>query len=177
MRTLLLALTLLLLLVPSLDAAEVDQVVELQEGLIELGYDIGESDGRIGERTRAAIIAFQRDHDFEPDGKYSSVLLEQVLLTLAVKRIPEMQERKKTHLLAKTNAQLRFISICPSMIGLLSAAADLQKGVAAVQKGDFATALRELRPLAEHGNPNAQNLLGVMDDVAVAERGSSPIAA
>jgi uncharacterized protein HemY len=67
--------------------------------------------------------------------------------------------------------------MCPSMIGLLSAAADLQKGVAAVQKGDFATALRELRPLAEHGNPNAQNLLGVMDDVAVAERGSSPIAA
>ena len=45
------------------------------------------------------------------------------------------------------------------------------------KKVDFATALRELIPLAEHGNPNAQNLLSVMDDAVAAEQGSSPIAA
>jgi TPR repeat protein len=44
----------------------------------------------------------------------------------------------------------------------MSTAADLQKGVEAALTGDFETALRELRPLAEQGNPNAQGLLGVM---------------
>ncbi|MEK9941784.1 MAG: tetratricopeptide repeat protein [Gammaproteobacteria bacterium] len=41
-------------------------------------------------------------------------------------------------------------------------AQDFQKGVEAAQKGDFATALREWRPLAEQGNATAQFNLGVM---------------
>ena len=35
-------------------------------------------------------------------------------------------------------------------------------GMTAYQSGDYATALRILRPLAEHGGPNAANALGVM---------------
>ena len=41
-------------------------------------------------------------------------------------------------------------------------AQDFQKGVEAYDKGDYATALRELRPLAEQGNADAQNNLGAM---------------
>jgi hypothetical protein len=41
-------------------------------------------------------------------------------------------------------------------------AADFQKGVDAAQKGDFATAMRELGPLAEQGDPRAQFNLGLM---------------
>jgi TPR repeat protein len=41
-------------------------------------------------------------------------------------------------------------------------AADRQKGAEAYQKGDYATALREWRPLAEQGNVNAQAILGYM---------------
>ena len=41
-------------------------------------------------------------------------------------------------------------------------AADLDKGVAALKVGDFATALTELRPLAEQGNATAQYNLGWM---------------
>jgi TPR repeat protein len=41
-------------------------------------------------------------------------------------------------------------------------AADFQKGFEAAQRGDFATALREWRPLAEQGNADAQFNLGVM---------------
>ena len=38
----------------------------------------------------------------------------------------------------------------------------LNEGLAAAQAGDYATALRELKPLAEQGNAEAQYLLGVM---------------
>jgi TPR repeat protein len=40
--------------------------------------------------------------------------------------------------------------------------ADFQKGVAAAQSGDFATALREWKPLAEQGDAVAQKNLGHM---------------
>ena len=46
--------------------------------------------------------------------------------------------------------------------------ADLQKGLDAANRGDYATALRELKPLAEQGNINAQYMLGVQY-----ERGNS----
>ena len=35
-------------------------------------------------------------------------------------------------------------------------------GIAAYQRGDYVTALRILRPLADHGGPNAENALGVI---------------
>ena len=42
------------------------------------------------------------------------------------------------------------------------ARADFDDGVAAYNRGDHATALRELRPLAEQGNAVAQHNLGFM---------------
>ena len=44
----------------------------------------------------------------------------------------------------------------------MSWSADFQKGSAAYQSGDYATALREWTPLAKQGNVGAQYLLGVM---------------
>ena len=43
-----------------------------------------------------------------------------------------------------------------------SRGADFNKGLAAYQSGDYATALREWRPLAEQGHDYAQNNLGWM---------------
>ena len=43
-------------------------------------------------------------------------------------------------------------------------AQDIEKGLAAAQAGDFATALQEWKPLAEQGYANAQFNLGVMYD-------------
>ena len=48
------------------------------------------------------------------------------------------------------------------MLALPVAAQDFQKGYVAYQRGDYATALREWRPLAEQGNADAQYNLGVM---------------
>ena len=44
----------------------------------------------------------------------------------------------------------------------LPARADLEAGVAAARAGDYATALREWRPLAETGNRDAQFNLGLL---------------
>ena len=48
------------------------------------------------------------------------------------------------------------------LVGNPAVSADFQKGVDAAQKGDFATALKEWKPLAEQGDASAQYNLGVM---------------
>ncbi|PHS09962.1 MAG: hypothetical protein COA89_01515, partial [Acidithiobacillus sp.] len=60
-----------------------------------------------------------------------------------------------------------IFTICLTLAVLLGSVgtswgADFQKGVAAYDSGDFATALREWRPLAEKGDADAQFNLGVM---------------
>ena len=47
---------------------------------------------------------------------------------------------------------------------LLATAADFDAGLTAYNRGDYAAALAELRPLAEQGDATAQNSLGVMYD-------------
>ena len=60
-------------------------------------------------------------------------------------------------------------TICLTITVLLGSAgvswsADFQKGLAAAQRGDFATALREWTLAAEQGGADAQYNLGVMYD-------------
>lgn len=58
---------------PGLSRAE---RLELQRLLIEQGYDIGEADGIIGARTRAAIAAFQGAAGLPADGRPGREVLE-----------------------------------------------------------------------------------------------------
>ena len=53
------------------------------------------------------------------------------------------------------------IAVLLGSVGMCDSA-DLQKGKNAFDSGDFATALRELTPLAEQGDANAQFFLGWM---------------
>ena len=53
-----------------------------------------------------------------------------------------------------------FITVSCAFFCATSRGADFNKGLAAYQSGDYATALREWRPLAEQGHDYAQNLLG-----------------
>ncbi|TFI47084.1 hypothetical protein E4O93_14615 [Diaphorobacter sp. DS2] len=48
----------------------------IQQKLNELGYDVGDVDGFMGNRTRSAILAFQRDSGLTPDGRPTSSLLQ-----------------------------------------------------------------------------------------------------
>ena len=62
----------------------------------------------------------------------------------------------------KLNTIFRLILIVLLGSAGLSARADLQKGQTAYDRGDYATALREWKPLAEQGNAEAQLYLGWM---------------
>ena len=48
------------------------------------------------------------------------------------------------------------------LLGVPSYSADFNKGLTAAQNGDFATALKEWKPLAEQGDAKAQHNLGGM---------------
>ena len=54
------------------------------------------------------------------------------------------------------------IAILGSMLAIPVQAQDFDKGVAAYEVGDFATAMTEWKRLAEHGNAAAQYNLGIM---------------
>ena len=63
----------------------------------------------------------------------------------------------------------RLLTTLVILTGLISSAGavwaqDLNKGLKAAQSGDFATALKEWRPLAEQGDAEAQEWLGLMYD-------------
>ena len=51
---------------------------EVQRRLNRLGYDVGEPDGAIGEKTMAAIKAFQQRIGVSPDGYANAALLQQL---------------------------------------------------------------------------------------------------
>lgn len=58
--------------------------------------------------------------------------------------------------------QSLFLAAIFLAVSVTPARADLAAGKRAYEQGDYATALKELRPLAEHGNADAQVLLGLM---------------
>jgi len=57
-----------------------------------------------------------------------------------------------------------LILIVPLGIASIANAEPLEDGLAAIERGDFATALRLLKPLSDKGHSSAQFNLGVMYD-------------
>jgi membrane-bound lytic murein transglycosylase B len=55
-----------------------DERLELQQLLARRGYDVGEADGHLGARTRAAIRDFQARSGQVPDGFASAVILDKL---------------------------------------------------------------------------------------------------
>jgi len=66
----------------------------------------------------------------------------------------------------RANCRRNLILLAASLLCLTPPqevnAQDFDRGVSAYEAGDYLTALRELRPLAEQGDAVAQNYLGVM---------------
>ncbi len=55
------------------------KIMRLQKLLATLGYDPGNSDGKMSSTTRAAIRQFEADHDMQQTGAFSENLLKQVV--------------------------------------------------------------------------------------------------
>jgi peptidoglycan hydrolase-like protein with peptidoglycan-binding domain len=54
-------------------------VRKAQEALNQQGFDAGTPDGKLGKRTREALIAFQKQHGFKPTGKADHATLHVLL--------------------------------------------------------------------------------------------------
>src|SRR5215475_12719326 len=65
---------------------------------------------------------------------------------------------------AKTTRKLIALIVVGVMLSMarMASAGPFEDGIAAYQRGDFATALKLWRPLAEQGNAQAQNQVGDM---------------
>ena len=55
-----------------------------------------------------------------------------------------------------------FAALILVLLAAPAYAQDLKKGIEAYERGDYAAALREIRPLAEQGHATAQFNLGLM---------------
>ncbi len=53
---------------PSAMTPEAESVARIQEALKRAGYDPGPSDGKMGQKTKAALMSFQKDNGLKPDG-------------------------------------------------------------------------------------------------------------
>jgi hypothetical protein len=58
------------------------QVAKAQAGLLQLGYNVGQVDGKSGPKTKAAVKAFQKKQGLEADGEIDAELLEQLEIAL-----------------------------------------------------------------------------------------------
>lgn len=58
------------------------KIAEVQAALLQLGYKVGEVDGKLGSKTKAAIKAFQKTQHLSVDGKVTPKLLEQLKLAI-----------------------------------------------------------------------------------------------
>ncbi len=59
------------------------QTLELQQGLLALGYNPGTPDGMFGPNTRRALMGFQRAHGYPVDGYAGRIMYDQVMATLS----------------------------------------------------------------------------------------------
>jgi hypothetical protein len=62
------------------------QVAKAQAALLQLGYQVGQVDGKYGSQTKAAVKAFQKKQHLKADGKINDKLQEQ--LTMAIENLP-----------------------------------------------------------------------------------------
>lgn len=58
------------------DGSSGHQVIELQEGLEALGYELGACDGAFGPATEKAVKSFQSDQGLKVDGKAGNLTIE-----------------------------------------------------------------------------------------------------
>ena len=80
------------------DGMEGEDVKDLQEALIKLGYDCGSwgADGDFGDATELALMAFQRDHDCDDDGVYGPATHKALTAALEKASKPVIEPKKVT---------------------------------------------------------------------------------
>ena len=91
-----------------------ERVIQIQHALKRLGYDTGPADNVVGQKTRIAILAYQRQNGMEATGRPSLVLLKHMLARTSNGDIGS-DGRSKTETTALSgNAQTATASLSPT---------------------------------------------------------------
>jgi hypothetical protein len=61
------------------DAGKEDQIRKVQTALNQQGFNVGNPDGRLGKRTKEALVAFQKQRGFRTTGKVDRTTLQALL--------------------------------------------------------------------------------------------------
>lgn len=95
-------------------------VHDLQKKLSALGYFPGALDGHYGERTRAAVLAFQADNDLIADGVFGPASRE-ALKTAKPRPVSDKRAAATVTSLAKDGSRIARASVSNGAVGLLFA--------------------------------------------------------
>ncbi len=87
-----------------------DQLRILQQELAARGYEVGAIDGVLGERTRAAIRAYQRDKGLPVTGKATRALVAQL------QTAPQAERRPPAGALYPQEEQLADLGLLPAYV-------------------------------------------------------------
>jgi peptidoglycan hydrolase-like protein with peptidoglycan-binding domain len=88
------------------------EVAKAQELLGKLGYKVGVADGKFGQRTEAAMIAFQKESSLKADGQVTAECLAQLEKKLASVEADKSAAAKKTEVaVAKDDAKSAWDSV------------------------------------------------------------------
>lgn len=93
-------------------------VRDLQKSLAALGYFAGALDGDFGERTRAAVLAFQADNDLIADGVFGPASRE-ALKVAKPRAVSEKRAAASVVSLAKDGSRIAKASLGNGAVGLL----------------------------------------------------------
>ena len=96
---------------------EGEDVKELQQALISLGYSCGSygADGEFGDCTEMAVRAFQKDHDCEVDGEYGPE--SHKALTAAMEKQPTSADEDKARVVQIEKNKQCYIRTAPNTSG------------------------------------------------------------
>ena len=134
-------------------------MIAVQLRLNALGIDVGPVDGVLGQSTTAGVKTFQSQMGMTPTGEITPELIRE-LRTLVPNVSPDAQPAQEA-----APPQPSASESAPEEVALPALPAyeeDFQEGLDAFNSGDYATALREWRPLSGQGYAKAQYKLGIM---------------
>ena len=143
----------------SSELADGQSVIILQYGLYLLGFDPGPTDGKLGNKTKMAIRAFQKANNLPVDGELKEYLLEHISKSIK-KSKPEIRLKRPRYIKG-------FTTFRKDGIGLMVAVTPLAMNKYQEAINALITRERRVPTLLIYRMMEAEKLIGLPSDIKV----------